>query len=67
MDDFMRFSVVLVGVFAVFVAIGLHQAVNKLLGIVDGHLERLQAKLDVLLGEQIKHNKKIDLILAKLY
>lgn len=51
----------------VFGAIGVHQAVNRLLGIVDGHLERFQGKLDVMLAAQIEHNQKIDVILGKLY
>lgn len=50
----------------VFALIGIHQVVTKLLRLLDGHLERLQGKLDVLLASQTEHNAKIDLILRKL-
>ncbi len=50
----------------VFVLIGIHQATTKLIGLLDGHLERLQAKLDVLMAAQSDHNAKIDMILGKL-
>lgn len=51
---------------AVFVLIGIHQAVTRLLRIIDGHLELLQSKLDILLAAQVDHNEKLDLILSKL-
>ena len=51
---------------AVFALIGVHQAVTKLLRLLDGHLERLQSKLDVLMAAQSDHNDKIDIILNKL-
>ena len=50
----------------VFVLIGIHQAITKLLNLLDGHLERLQGKLDVLLAAQTEHNAKVDIILRKL-
>ena len=53
--------------FLALVGVGVHQAVNRLLGIVDGHMERLQGKLDVLLASQVQHNEKIDLLLRKLF
>lgn len=53
--------------FGVFVLIGTHQTLTKLFKLLDGHLERLQEKLDVLLVAQIEHNQKIDKILAKLF
>jgi len=52
--------------FLALLAIGIHQAINRLLNIVDGHLERLQSKLDVLLAAQTEHNEKIDVILRHL-
>ena len=52
--------------FLTLLAIGIHQAINRLLNIVDGHLERLQGKLDVLLAAQAEHNEKIDIILRHL-
>ncbi|MCK5319711.1 MAG: hypothetical protein KAJ55_17495 [Anaerolineales bacterium] len=52
--------------FVALVGIGVHQAINRLLGIVDGHLERVQGKLDVLLAAQVEHNEKMDLLLRKL-
>lgn len=52
---------------AVFALIGVHQATYRLLKMLDGHLERLQGKLDVLLAAQVEHNAKIDLILNKLF
>lgn len=50
----------------VFTLIGAHQATTKLLNVLDGHLERFQGKLDVLLACQYEHNEKIDIILSKL-
>lgn len=50
----------------VFSLIGIHQATTKLISLLDGHLERLQAKLDVLMAAQSDHNAKIDVILSKL-
>lgn len=50
----------------VFALIGAHQAATKLLNVLDGHLERLQGKLDVLMAAQSDHNDKIDIILSKL-
>lgn len=50
----------------VFALIGIHQATTKLIKLLDGHLERLQAKLDVLMAAQSDHNDKIDIILSKL-
>lgn len=51
----------------VFALIGVHQAATKLLNVLDGHLERLQSKLDVLMVAQNDHNAKIDIILNKLF
>ncbi len=51
---------------AVFALIGIHQAVTKVLRLLDGHLERFQAKLDVMMVNQNDHNAKIDVILSKL-
>lgn len=51
----------------VFALIGIHQTTTKLISLLDGHLERLQAKLDVLMAAQQEHNEKIDIILAKLF
>lgn len=51
----------------VFALIGVHQAITKLLALLDGHLERLQSKLDVLMAAQQEHNEKIDIILSKLF
>lgn len=50
----------------VFALIGMHQAATKLVSLLDGHLERLQSKLDVLMEAQHEHNGKIDVILNKL-
>lgn len=49
------------------VGIGIHQVISKLLSLIDGHLERFQGKLDVLLAAQIEHNDKIDIIVRKLF
>lgn len=49
-----------------FVGIGIHQAINKLLSLVDGHLERFQGKLDILLAAQVEHNQKIDILMRRL-
>lgn len=51
----------------VFALIGIHQATTRLIKLLDGHLERLQAKLDVLMAAQVEHNEKIDIILSKLF
>lgn len=51
----------------VFALIGVHQAATKLINLLDGHLERLQSKLDVLMAAQQEHNEKIDIILSKLF
>lgn len=68
MNDSAYFYLAIVGtLLVVFVALGVHQAINKLLGILDGHLERFQGKLDVMLAAQIEHNDKIDAILHKLF
>ncbi len=50
----------------VFALIGMHQAATRLINLLDGHLERLQSKLDVLMAAQSDHNDKIDIILGKL-
>lgn len=60
-------AAVLVPLFCVFLAIGMHLAVVKAFGLLDGHLERFQGKLDVMLAAQVEHNQKIDAILRKLY
>lgn len=57
-------AIIVLGVF--FALVGAHQAVTKLVNVLDGHLERLQAKLDVLMAAQCEHNDKIDIILGKL-
>lgn len=67
MNSSMLVLAILGTLFMALVGIGIHQAVNRLLGIVDGHLERLQGKLDVLLASQVQHNEKIDLLLRKLF
>lgn len=51
----------------VFSLIGVHQAITKLLRLLDGHLERFQAKLDIMMAGQNDHNAKIDVILSKLF
>lgn len=50
----------------VFALIGMHQATTKLIKLLDGHLERFQSKLDVLMAAQSDYNAKIDIILNKL-
>lgn len=50
----------------VFALIGIHQATTKLISLLDGHLERFQAKLDVMMAAQSDYNAKIDMILQKL-
>ncbi len=50
----------------VFALIGAHQATTRLLNVLDGHLERLQGKLDVLMVAESEHNDKLDIILQKL-
>lgn len=57
----------ILAVVAVFMMIGIHQAFSRLLNLLDGHLERFQGKLDVLLAAQTEHNAKIDAILSKLF
>ncbi len=59
--------VVLATLFVTFAALGVHQAISKLLTLLDGHLERFQGKLDVMLAAQVEHNEKIDIILQKLF
>ncbi len=66
MNSSMLVLAVLGTLFVALVGVGVHQAINRLLGIVDGHLERLQGKLDVLLAAQTEHNEKIDVILRHL-
>ena len=56
----------LIALALILVGIGMHQAINKLLSLIDGHLERFQGKLDVLVAAQTEHNQKIDKILSKL-
>lgn len=58
---------VLVAMFGVFLAIGVHLAINKAFQLLDGHLERFQGKLDVLVAAQTEHNDKLDAILRKLF
>lgn len=67
MSSGMLVLAVLGPVFVALVGVGVHQAVNRLLSLVDGHLERLQGKLDVLLASQVEHNEKIDILLRKLF
>lgn len=50
----------------VFALIGIHQATTKLISLLDGHLERFQAKVDVLMAAQSDYNAKIDIMLGKL-
>lgn len=50
----------------VFALIGVHQATTKLVALLDGHLERFQVKLDVVMKAQNDYNAKIDVILNKL-
>lgn len=50
----------------VFALIGIHQATTKLITVLDGHLERFQAKVDVVMAAQSDYNAKIDVILRKL-
>lgn len=50
----------------IFALIGIHQATTKLISLLDGHLERFQAKIDVLTAAQSDYNAKIDTILNKL-
>lgn len=50
----------------IFALIGIHQATTKLISLLDGHLERFQAKIDVLTAAQSDYNAKIDKILNKL-
>lgn len=61
------FVVILVPVGAVFVAVGTHLAIGQVLSLLDGHLERFQGKLDVLVVAQTEHNAKLDAILRKLF
>lgn len=51
---------------AIFALLGIHQVVTKLLRLLDGHLERFQSKLDIMMAGQQDHNAKIDVILRKL-
>lgn len=50
----------------IFAIVGMHQATGRLLRLVDSHLERFQAKLDLLVKAQNAHNFKLDAILGKL-
>lgn len=52
---------------ALFAFIGIHQATMRLIKLLDGHLERLQSKLDVMMAAQTEHNEKIDIILNRLF
>lgn len=52
--------------FVALVGVGIYHTVNRFLSLIDGHLERLQGKLDVLLAAQTEHNEKIDVILRHL-
>lgn len=66
MDDSLFALSVTITLFVALLGIGVHQAIDKLLKLVDGHLERLQGKLDVLLAAQVEHNEKMDIILRHL-
>lgn len=59
-------AAVLIPLCGVFVGLGVHLAIDKAFGLIDGHLERFQAKLDVLVTVQTKNNAKLDAILRKL-
>lgn len=61
------FAVVTVPLFGVFLAVGIHVAIGKAFGLLDGHLERFQGKLDVLVGMQSDQIDKLDIILRKLF
>lgn len=62
------YTLAIVGtLFVALVGVGMYHTINRFLSLIDGHLERLQGKLDVLLAAQIEHNEKIDIILRKLY
>lgn len=63
---FVSLTVVLT-IIGALAAVGMHQAVGRFLSLVDGHLERFQGKLDVLLAAQTEHNEKIDAILRHLF
>ena len=52
---------------AVFMLIGIHQAAVRMIALLDGHLERFQGKLDVLLAAETEQNEKLDVILHKLF
>jgi len=60
-------AVIVLTLFLALVGLGIHQAIDRLLSLVDGHLERLQGKLDILLAMQTEHNEKMDVILRKLF
>lgn len=66
MNDSLFVLAVIGTLFVALVGVGIHQAINRLLSLVDGHLERLQGKLDVLLAAQTEHNEKMDILLRKL-
>ena len=66
MNDSLFVLAVIGKLFVALVGVGIHQAINRLLSLVDGHLERLQGKLDVLLAAQTEHNEKMDILLRKL-
>jgi hypothetical protein len=61
------FGVIIIPLFGVFLAIGIHVALQRAFSLLDGHLERFQGKLDVLVAAQTEHNAKLDAILAKLF
>lgn len=56
----------MLALFLVFSLIGVHQATTKMICLLDGHLERFQAKLDVMMAGQQEHNDKLDIMLDKL-
>jgi hypothetical protein len=66
-QSFVALALVILLLVGVFVAIGMHQVAQRAVNVLDGHLERLQGKLDVMLASQIEHNEKIDIILHKLF
>lgn len=60
-------AALLIPLAGVFLAIGIHLALVKAFNLLDGHLERFQGKLDVLVVAQSDHNEKLDVILRKLF
>lgn len=65
-DSFVLAAALLAVLGGVFVAIGIHLALDRAYRLLDGHLERLQGKLDVLVSVQAQNNTKLDAILRKL-